>query len=202
MQTIPKKYAKVQKPIRKIWIICSTCQKCAHYARICNIQKKNAQYTQYAKNMQKICSICKKYVQYAKNMQIICRGPNRYAVLSICKICKKNAKNMSNMQFVHVQAMPPICKICTGDFTWNSLMTRNGQYFIQDYCAIFCAILLSNYLYSTLCNTFTNLNIALIALIAHIGQFRYILHTFAHNMGMTRFADAQMPVPRRWTRLL
>ena len=55
-----------------------------------------------------------------------------------------------------------------------------------------CAILLSDYLYSIvtiLCNTLTN--IVAIPLIARIGQsfqFRHILHTFAHNIGMTLFA--------------
>ena len=41
-----------------------------------------------------------------------------------------------------------------------------------------------------MCKTFSN--IALILLIAHISQsvqFKHILHTFAHNIGITRFAD-------------
>ena len=46
----------------------------------------------------------------------------------------------------------------------------------------------------------TSQMIALIALIAHIGQsfrFRHILHTLAHNIGMTLFADGHSHPPAR-----
>ena len=103
-------------------------QKNMQKSRIC----KN--YARHARNMQEICKIYARNMQnMQKNMQKICSRPNQYAASPICRICKKYAKQICKLYLKYaVLSMPPIYKICTGDFSDGQLPSQSFSSSIFD----------------------------------------------------------------------